>query len=185
MNDPYPTNLTIEIERDRLRKYYRVQWFLLWVLVLAFFGFMFGLDSFTAEVRRGEISRADWFFPAALAVGKGLGISFLVSCLLYLLFSHRLAARLANSVEVTVEGPFLRVRKQDAFYSDRKTHFRSLVDCTAMQGFLMRRFGLFSLHISTTGGGGGLRGLVIPGVKDCLKVRDMLADIDRLRENES
>ena len=67
--------------------------------------------------------------------------------------------------------------------SDRKLHFRSIVDYATTQDSLMRRFGIHALQMATTAGGQNTN-LIIPGVKDCLRVRDLLADIDRQRENQ-
>jgi hypothetical protein len=47
----------------------------------------------------------------------------------------------------------------------------------------MRYFGIHALRMTTTGGGQNAN-VIVPGVKDCLRVRDLLADIDRLRENQ-
>ena len=65
---------------------------------------------------------------------------------------------------------------------DRKLHFRAIVDYATTQDALMRRFDLHALQMTTTAGGPKST-LTIPGVKDCLKVRDILSDVDRLREN--
>jgi hypothetical protein len=67
--------------------------------------------------------------------------------------------------------------------ADRNLHFRSIVDYAATQDILMRYFGIHALQMATTAGGQN-RTLTSPRVKDCLHVRDVLADIDRLREHQ-
>ena len=47
----------------------------------------------------------------------------------------------------------------------------------------MRYFGIYALQMATTAGGQNTS-LIIPGVKDCLRVRDLLADIDSQREHQ-
>ena len=183
MSDSYPVNLTIEIDRPLLRRYLRVKWFLLlaaFPLLFGFIGFLSYMERIPYEVMlKGE---------TILFVLRVLAISFGSSCLatvvLYFLFGHRLAARYAESLAVTVEGPFLRIREHGALLIDRKIHFRSIHDYSTVQGRLLRRFGMYALYFTTTGvraPGYGVN--MIVGIKDCEKVRDMLADIDRLREN--
>ncbi|RYD45470.1 MAG: hypothetical protein EOP83_30905 [Verrucomicrobiaceae bacterium] len=100
----------------------------------------------------------------------------------YLLFHHRQSRRHAETLEVSVEGSYLRIRHGGRSTSDRKIHFRSIVDYDARQSSFMRLFGIHSLFMNTSGGGPGSV-IVIPGIKDCLQVRDMLSEIDSLREN--
>ena len=46
----------------------------------------------------------------------------------------------------------------------------------------MRRFGVHALQMGTNGS--GITSIIlIPGVTDALKARDLLIDIDRIREN--
>jgi hypothetical protein len=182
MSDPYPSNLSIEIDRQVLKKYLRVRWLLSWATLFALLGGLFGLASIGNALERSVTSRGEVVFVIFKCVGTGLGISLLLALIFYLLFSHRVTSRMANSLEVSVEGAFLRIKQRAYITSDRKLHFRSIVDYTVMQDFLMRRFGIHALHMTTTAGGQNT-GLVVTGLKDCLKVRDMLADIDSRREN--
>jgi len=117
------------------------------------------------------------------SIATGIGISTLIALFCYFIFSHRIASRLASTLTVTVEGAFLHVCQHTAILSDRKLHFRSIVDYAATQDLLMRYFGIYTLQMSTTAGGQNTS-LIIPGVKDCLHIRDVLADIDRLREHQ-
>jgi hypothetical protein len=182
MSDSYPDHFTIEIERERLRTYLRTKYLLSWVLCLGFFGGLFGLASMSAVFERGIESWRAGVVLVAMSIAIGVGASSVIALFLYLLLSHRLASRYAASVELSVEGAFLRIRQHTYIRSDRKLHFRSIVDYAATQDLLMRRFGLHALQMTTTAGGPTSR-INVPGVKDCLRVRDLLADIDQKREH--
>ena len=179
MSDQYPETLNIEIDRDRLRNYLRTRWLLNWVLALGFFGGMFIFAGVSAAVERGSLSAGVTF--VAKCVALSLGSTTLLALFLYFILSHWRAARFAASLQISVEGAFLRIRQRTSVVSDRKLHFRSIVDYTTTQDFLMRRFGIHTLQMATTAGGQNTN-LIIPGVKDCLRVRDLLADIDSQRE---
>ena len=62
-------------------------------------------------------------------------------------------------------------------------HARVHPQAYTRQSELERAAGIHSLHMNTNGGGPGSC-VVIRGIKDCLKVRDMLSEIDSLRENQ-
>lgn len=183
MSNQYPSSLNIEIDREHLRNYLRAKWLLAWALPLSFFGGMLGLASISRALDHGLSSRADAIFIILRHIGAGIGISLLIALFSYFVFSHRVASRVAATLEVSVEGAFLRVRQHAAVLSDRKLHFRSIVDYAATQDFLMRYFHIHALQMATTAGGQNTN-LIIPGVKDCLRVRDLLADIDSQRENQ-
>jgi hypothetical protein len=183
MSDHYPETLNIEIDRHRLRNYLRTKWLLSWVLSLGLFGGMAGFASIGAAVERGSHSWQAGVGFVAKSVALSFGSTTLLALLLYFILSHRLAARFAASLHISVEGAFLRVRQHTSVLSDRKLHFRSIVDYAITQDFLMRRFGIHALQMATTAGGQNTN-LIIPGVKDCLRVRDLLADIDSQRENQ-
>jgi hypothetical protein len=183
MSDSYPDHFAIEIERERLRKYLRTKYLFSWVLCLGFFGGMFGLASVGKAFDRGIESWQAVVVLVSKSIGIGIGASSLAALFLYLLLSHRLASRFASSVELTVEGAFLRIRQHTYVRSDRKLHFRSIIDYAVTQDFLMRRFGLHAIQMTTIAGGPTSR-INVPGVKDCLRVRDLLADIDQKREHQ-
>jgi len=183
MSDQYPETLNVEIERDRLLNYLRTKWLLAWALSLSFPGGFIGFASIADALDHGLASRTGAVFVIVRCIGTGIGISFLIALFCYFAFSHRIASRLASSLTVTVEGAFLRVRHHTAVLFDRKLHFRSIVDYTVTQDFLMRYFSIYALQMATTAGGQNTN-LIILGVKDCLRVRDVLADIDRLREHQ-
>lgn len=186
MNDPYPPHLTIEIDRKRLAKYLCFKWLLMWVFLCTFFGFISGMGNIvnTLEGRRPPkiASLNDLLLLISSELAMHIGIAFLIAVLLYFIFSHRFALRSAASLEVSVEGPFLHLRQHATLLIDRKLHFRSIVDYATTQDFWMRQFDISSLQMTTTAGGPQST-VTIPGVKDCLKVRDMLSEIDRQREN--
>ncbi|MES2659155.1 MAG: hypothetical protein V4689_11100 [Verrucomicrobiota bacterium] len=182
MKDTYPSTLTIEVDRIPLRNYLRASRLLLWILSLSFFGVMLGLAAGTGYLERNDLKGTDAILGVIKGVTAGLGISWAIALTVYYIFSHRGTSRYANSLEVTVEGAFLRIRQHTTARTDRKLHFRSIVDYATYQDALMRRFGIHALHMMTTGGGPGSL-VVIPAVKNCEEVRDMLSEIDRLREN--
>lgn len=128
-------------------------------------------------------TRSVTFGEGAMAVvagaAIGFAISFIFAFLIYLLRSHRLARRHAENLELSVEGSFLRLRENATVLLDRKLHFRSIVDYQVAQDSLTRRFNIYVLQMTVIAGAP----LVVHGVKDCTKIRDMLSEIDRLREN--
>ena len=182
MSDPYPETLNIEIDRNRLRNYLRTKWLLSWVFGLGIFGGLIGFACIAGAIERGFDSWLAGLTFAAKVVVLSLGGTTFLALLFYFMLSHRLAARFAASLQVSVEGAFLRIRQHTNVMSDRKLHFRSIVDYATTQDSLMRRFGIHALRMATTAGGQNTH-LYVPGVKDCLKVRDLLADIDGQREN--
>ncbi len=181
MADQFPQNIEIEVDRDAYRAYLRTKWLGSWVGILAFLGCALGLPVTSACLGRPapfSIATLGFF---ALGIASGLVASSALATGLYFLLSHRIAGRMAASLRVTVEGPFLRIVQEDYVRTDRKLHFRSIVDYSTVEGYLMRYFGIMELRMTTTGGG-ALSGPNIIGLKDCPKVRDMLAEIDSIRE---
>ena len=186
MIDSYPSHLTIEIDRVRLRKFLCMRSLIAWATVFTLFGGLFGFVAFAKAMEAAENSGLSGGAAAicgALALMKSIGISSVLALLAFFIFSFRSDTRTARNLEVTIEGSFLRVRQFAHSMTDRKLHFRSIVDYTTYQDSLMRRCGIHSLQMTTIGGG-PTSTVMIPGVKDCLKVRDMLSEIDHLRENE-
>jgi hypothetical protein len=66
--------------------------------------------------------------------------------------------------------------------SDRKLHFRAMVDYAVVQDPLMRLFAISALQMTTTGAGQSST-IIVPGVTHCESVRDLLSQIDRCRED--
>jgi hypothetical protein len=153
------------------------------VLPICFFGGFSGLGSISRALDRGTVTGTDAVLLASKTVCAGVGYSSLLALLLYLTLSHRVASRFAAGLQVSVEGPFLHIRQHMHILTDRKLHFRSIVDYATTQDFLMRYFSIHALQMTTTAGGPSST-ITIPGVKDCLRIRDIRSDIDRLRENQ-
>ena len=180
-HDPYPATLNIEIDRPRLKTYLRFNWYRWWLVPLVLIGGVIGFSTIANALNAGELQRSEipWIILRHVGVGMATGAALATLC--YFVFSHFTAARYADSLEVSVEGPFLRVRQHFVTRSDRKLHFRSIIDYATTQDFLMRLLGIEALLMTTTAAGPSAF-LSIPAVKDALGARDLLADIDRLRE---
>ncbi len=180
-HDPYPATLNIEIDRPRLKTYLRFNWYRWWLVPLVLIGGLLGFSGIVDALDAGELQRSEipWIILRHVGVGMATGAALATLC--YFVFSHFTAARYADSLEVSVEGPFLRVRQHFVTRSDRKLHFRSIIDYATTQDFLMRLLGIEALRMTTTAAGPSAF-LSIPAVKDALRARDLLADIDRLRE---
>ena len=180
MTDPYPQDLEIEIDRSRLRAYLRAKWFVSWAIVLGMFGMMFGLAGIGGILDQGMYSWKAILLISVMGIGIGLGLALLLAGAAYLVFNHRSAGRFADELRVSVEGPFLRIQQRLVVASDRKLHFRAIVDYAVVQDPLMRLFDVQALQMQTTGTSATI---TVPGVKDCLKARDLLSEIDGQREN--
>lgn len=171
----------IEIDREKLRSYLRVKWFLSWLSGLIFIGLPLASIPIGAAFDRGASLPAVGKL-AALSYGIALPATLLLSTALYFIFSHNRAAHLAETLQVTVEGAFLRIVQRGWTTTDRKIHFRSLVDYWTIDSRLQRRFGVMTLRMTTTTG--AQAGFIdILGVHNCEKVRDQLAELDSQREN--
>lgn len=182
-HDPFPANWDIEIDRVRLRRYLRAKWFLAWVLPLTPIAAFIGLASSRESIAHDAFSWNSVLVTWALGAIAGAAIGMTMAMLGYFLISHRHAARFAESLHVSVDGPFLRIRQRRLETSDdRRLHFRSIVAYTVVQDALMRRYGIAMLQMMTTSGGEGST-IQVPGVMNCLQVRDTLSEVDRLREN--
>ena len=182
MNDPFPKNITIDIDRDRLRTYLRAKWFLSWLGSLAGLGALLGFMAVLSFYEKRAFGGFPELCGLLIRAGAVLLGSLVVACLLYFLLSHWLAAQVAGGLQVSVEGPFLRIRQHRLHRMDRKVHFRAIIDYTIVEGALMRRFGIMALRMTTAAP--PIHGIPeIAGIKDCPRVRDMLAEIDSLREN--
>ena len=184
MSDSYPSTLSIEIDRPRLKSYLQAVGLLDWTAPSSFVGVFLGVAVGTTPKAQAIALHMPPLLNSLAIVAAGIGIGFAVGFLItfipYLIFRHRRAARFAESFEVSVEGAFLRLRGHDTAWTDRKLHFRAIVDYEVAQSSLMRRFGIHTLLMTTLGG----YRIEALGVKDCFKVRDMLSEIDHLRENQ-
>ena len=184
MNDPYPATLRVEIDRPRLKLFLQVVALLEWTAPLSLFGTIAGaLIGMTPKAQAIALNLRpllNWTVVVAAGAAIGFAAGFILTFIPYLIFRHRRAAQISESLELSVEGAFLRLRVHDRVWADRKLHFRAVVDYEVVQSSLMRRFGIHCLEMTTTGG----YRLVVLGVKDCFRIRDMLSEIDSLRETQ-
>jgi len=184
MSDTYPVNFTIEIDRPLLRKYLQWRWSRSVVVVVACFFGIFGFAGSVDYIRDHATSQLGAILYMAGAVVISVALSLVASAVIYFGFVRRRVARYVDSLNVSVEGPFLRIREDGLVLIDRKIHFRSIHDYSTVQDSPMRKFGMYSLSFTTSGFRSAHHGAnAILGIKDCEKVRDMLAEIDAQREN--
>ncbi len=182
-NDKYPSAFTIAIDRERLRGYLRTGSLIAWTGVLAIFGALFGFATITKAIDSGELhSMRELIILIATHTLIGMGAGITVGLVCYLCLSHWQSALAARYIAVSVDGPFLCIQRGAFIRSDRKIHFRCIHDYTVIDHWLARRFGIQTLQM-TVSGGGQHPFILIPGIKDALKTRDMLAEIDSQREN--
>ena len=182
MADSFPQRLEITIDRVRLRNYLRIKWLLAWIVLLTAVGACVGAARVSKSVEQQNLTVGQAAVILATAGGIGGVLGLGIGIALYLALSHWLAKRFADNLEVSVEGAFLRIRQQGLLLTDRKLHFRAIVDYAVVQGGLMRWFGIEALQMRTIGGG-PTPFLTVEGVKNCLATRDLLSEIDQLREN--
>lgn len=181
--DPHPENIDIEIDRESLCKYLRLSWIKGWFIVSAIFGFLFGIIQPLESIdKKGFTNITDLLLLLANSLGISLLISSSIVFFIYLLLGHWRAKKTADALYVKVEGSFLRVIShniQGTF--DRKVHFRSITDYSTIENRSMKKHGIKALQMNTTGG--TIASLIrIDGVKDCDRIRDLLAEVDELRE---
>ncbi len=178
MTDSYPDTVEFEIDRVAARRYLRTKWFASWTGGFAVFSLLLVLMVANAvyDARHsGGVQRP--LLPVVTTLAVVIVAASLLSTLLYFLLDHRRAAVEAAQARVIVEGNFLRIVKGAPKRMDWKQRFRSVVEYTTVDGWLMRRFGIMELRVMTTAGV-----LQIVGVKRCPEVRDTLVELDRLRE---
>ncbi len=183
MNDPYPQTIKIDIDRDRLCRYLRLQCFFGWTTTLVLFGPLFGVLLLVGEKNRNRFDSVDEFYQQmfrGLSLGAAAGLLLGVIC--YLVISHRRAQRTAHALQVTVEGPFLRIVEGLMFRTDRRLHFNSIYDYVCVQGPLMRWCGISRIDLKREQR--PVQPVRILAAKDPIKVRDMLSEIDSIREGE-
>lgn len=181
--DPHPSQIAFEFDRENLRRYLRLRGLTLWIIGLGGLGSFIGFCTAMDMLQRANTAFPDKL-PAALTHFARFGAGGIILGLIcYLLFSHRQAVTQAGSISLEVDGAFLRIREGGLFKTDRKIHFRSVVDYSLVEGPLLRRFGLKTLRMTVPVGAPA--GLVqINGLRNCEAVRDQLAEIDALRETE-
>ena len=100
MTDRFPSNITIEIDRTRLRRYLRTKYFLSWTCFLGLMGVMFGLMVGGEMLEDAENpTNLDATIMLAKGIGAGLAIGLLLGTALYFVLSHRLAGQDLQSFE--------------------------------------------------------------------------------------
>ena len=178
--DRHPHSIRFDFDRENLRRYLRIKWALAWMLTLGGLGAFFSTIRIGDALERAGTLTADNAATCLRFLATGTGAGFLLGAVCYLGFSHFRAGRLAATLSLEVEGAFLRISQGGLFKSDRKLHFRSIIDYSVVEGPLRRRFGLRTLVMTIPGGPAGM--ISIGGLHDCDAVRDMLAEIDAARE---
>lgn len=152
-------------------------------MFFVFVGALLGFCTITKAIDAGKFrTLEDLITHIATHTGGGMAIGAGIGLAIYFCYSHWQSALLAQSYAMSVEGPFLRIQSGHFFRSDRKIHFRSIHDYTVIDRWFARRFGIQVLRMSISGGG-QYPFVSVAGVKDCLKVRDLLAEVDARREN--
>lgn len=128
---------------------------------------------------------ADWIFLILAVLGYGCAIA------IYFVRLRGLLVRQAACEGLSVEGSVLHIRRFTGGISDvslnlggelqdTKLHFRTIASYAIFQDPAMRRHGIHALLLLTTSHGMKNR-FLIRGIKDCEKVRDMLAAIGEQR----
>lgn len=178
-----PESFEIEIDRGSLEKYYRRQWGqLTYALPCAFgslIGMMFGIGT---PDDRQLASTSEVVTSIIIGVGSGIVIGCLFASVMYFTFVRKNARKEAMSLQLFVEGPFLRIKQGTSSFQDRKLHFKSIIGYAFFQDSMMQACDLEGIRLTTQGGGRN-SSVDIHGVKDAIRVRDMLCEIDRLRED--
>ncbi|QIF01663.1 hypothetical protein [Roseimicrobium sp. ORNL1] len=181
MTDPYPENIVIDIDRERLRKFLHKRRLHTTLILTGFVGLLIGVCIINVELSRHVRPDEKTLAFVASRLGSSVVLLLALGFLAHARWGRRLTDREVDAWEVSVEGAFLRVRQYEGGWLDQKLHFRSIVDYAVLQDATMKQHGISSLQLSTTAG--GFRStLRIPAVKDCEKIRDMLIEVDRIRE---
>lgn len=182
MSQTYPEIINFEINRTQLERYMnRIGLYLISFLFL-FLGFFIGLcHSIGAAKDLNFKSKDELFLFLTVRMSICVAITIVVIFCFYVLGIRKHSKRYAATLDVSVEGSFLRIREYSKGLVDRKIHFRSIVDYSNIQSPMMTRYGIQSLKMNTTSGG-QYSAITILGIEDCLKVRDILSDIDQQRE---
>ena len=182
MPDSYPKIINFEFNRAQLGRYMNRTGLYTISFPFLLFGLLFGFAHVIGAATDLHFESEDGLY--LFLIGR-MGVCFTVVIMVifcfYALVIRRHSRRYAASLDVSVEGSFLRIREYSKGMVDRKIHFRSIVDYSNIQSRMMTRYGIEALKMNTTSGGQN-SGITILGIKDCLKMRDILSEIDQLRE---
>ncbi|QIF01662.1 hypothetical protein [Roseimicrobium sp. ORNL1] len=184
--------MPIEIDHARLRKYLCSEALGTFAVVA---GIMLGIQvmiiffNLVAERAWGTLPLATlgagWIFLIIAVLGYGCAIA------IYFIRQRGLLLRQADCEGLSVGDSVLHIRRFTGGISDgsmnlggdlqdTKLHFRTIASYAVFQDTAMRRHGIHALLLLTTSHGMRNRFLV-RGIKDCEKVRDMLAAIGEQR----
>jgi hypothetical protein len=178
-----PECFEIEIDRVGLLRYLRRQG-LGWVVVFVAFGVFFGLVAVAEAMEKihfGEPASEQWKI-AISRIGMVLVSGSVLGWLAYWVFVHRGSRRAADGLRLRVDGMYLHIINEGLVRVDRKIHFNKVTDYAVIDGPVLRHCGIRALSITCDGARPNAV-LVIPGVIDAERIRDLLCAIDRQRED--
>jgi hypothetical protein len=176
--DTHPPKMEFEIDRDGLRRSLISEYLLLMAL---FAGFLMFIGLMIALGRAGNLGIASGVTFLACWI---TGLIALFSWR-YFVFTRKTLGHGLDSISLKVDGPYLLVQTYDVLngsWHDRKLHFKSIVDYGIHENSKMRRFGIQALKLTTLAGGAS-SDVIVPAVRNCRQVRDLLSEIDHAREN--
>lgn len=175
----HPERFEIEIDRAKLKTYLTCRFAGTWAVLVGIIMFACTMLVLSAALR-SEVLKALQIFGVTL-------IGSVVICAIGLItLTLPRIRRVVRDTELWVEGVHLRIKTYELAsgqWHDRKLHFKVIVDYDVVEDRWMRRFGIQTLCLHTTGGGAAST-ISIPGVKDCSKMRDTLTELDRERESQ-
>lgn len=176
--DNHPEKLEFEIDREGLRRSLKAGFLAAWGILFGFSMFLGGMMALSNGQRTGLASGltilAEWTAVTVFLIFAG-----------YIIFTRRTLIRAVEAVSLKVDGPYLLVQTYEVAtrsWHDRKLHFKSIVDYGIMEDSHMRRYGVKALKLTTLSGGMSSN-VLVPAVRNCHQVRDLLAEIDLAREN--
>ncbi len=177
--EKHPERFQIEVDRISLKTYLNYRFAGTWAGLLCF------ITLIGIAIALGPVSNSEYL--KALQIVGGTFIGSLVLCGIgFITLTIPRIRRVVRDTELWVEGVHLRVKTYELAsgqWHDRKLHFKVIVDYDVVEDRWMRRFGIQTLCLHTTGGGVAST-ISIPGVKDCSKMRDTLTELDCERENQ-
>lgn len=176
--DTHQDKIEFEIDRDGLRRSLKAGYLTAWAILFAVMMLPGGLIGLTRGLEAGTLSGlkclAYWAAGAAAICYMG-----------YFTGTRKTLNRRVEAVSLKVDGPYLLVQTYElpgGSWHDRKLHFKSIVDYGIVEDSNMRRHGIQSLNLTTLAGGKSSE-VIVPAVRNCQQVRDLLSEIDLAREN--
>ncbi len=187
--DTLPESFPIEIDRERLRRFLRLHCLIGWMVITGFFGFFAGIGTIGDAIKANELREKEGRQAVILShatilrhLANGMAMGGSIGLVFYLCMGQWTSAAYARNIRLSVEGAFLRVQSGVFLRQDRKIHFRSIHDYAVVETYFSRLTGVQVLRMNVSGSM-QRPWLHIAGIKDCLEVRDMLAEVDARREN--